>query len=170
LLLSNGLNVSPLKSGEQGQGRSMREAVSAINNEKDLSDYVSSFANKLGRQNVDITYEKHPVSEPRLKYFPCMLSVVSDIRWFDGPKCTTSTTSTRSFSILRFSTRASNVIFWYNSTTTSSCSPNSCQSTFQSITGIWCATTREKLQPRPLSTWADERSTEIARRPTTFKL
>jgi len=63
LLLSNGLNVSPLKVNESGnQPRSLREAVYAIDNEKDLSNYISSFANKVPARTSEIKYEKNPVS------------------------------------------------------------------------------------------------------------
>jgi hypothetical protein len=61
LLLSIGLNVSPLKNSES-KARSLREVVHSIDNEKDLSNYLSSFANKVGRQNMEIKYERHPVS------------------------------------------------------------------------------------------------------------
>ncbi|KAH7333480.1 hypothetical protein BKA65DRAFT_403833 [Rhexocercosporidium sp. MPI-PUGE-AT-0058] len=65
LLLSNGLNVSPLKGNESGnQPRSLREAVYAIDNEKDLSSYISSFANKVPARNSEIRYEKNPVLHP----------------------------------------------------------------------------------------------------------
>ncbi|PVH69771.1 RhoGAP-domain-containing protein [Cadophora sp. DSE1049] len=65
LLLSNGLNVSPLKGNESGnQPRSLREAVYAIDNEKDLSNYISSFANKVPARTSEIKYEKNPVLNP----------------------------------------------------------------------------------------------------------
>jgi len=65
LLLSNGLNVSPLKVNESGnQPRSLREAVYAIDNEKDLSNYISSFANKVPARTSEIKYEKNPVLNP----------------------------------------------------------------------------------------------------------
>ncbi|RDL31521.1 uncharacterized protein BP5553_09730 [Venustampulla echinocandica] len=62
LLLSNGLNVSPLKGSEQGsQPRSLREVVYAIDNEKDLSGYISSFASKVAPRIADIKYERNHV-------------------------------------------------------------------------------------------------------------
>lgn len=62
LLLSNGLNMSPLKGSESGnQPRSLREAVFAIDNEKDLSNYISSFANKVPARKSEIKYEKNSV-------------------------------------------------------------------------------------------------------------
>ncbi|EHK97504.1 putative RHO GTPase-activating protein RGD1 [Glarea lozoyensis 74030] len=63
LLLSNGLTLSPLN-GEQKKGRSLREVIHSIDNEKDLSNYLGSFANKVGRQNMEIKYERHPVLNP----------------------------------------------------------------------------------------------------------
>jgi hypothetical protein len=63
LLLSNGLNISPLKDSEPGDHpRSLRETVFAINNEKDLSNYISSFASKVPPRAPEIKYERHPVS------------------------------------------------------------------------------------------------------------
>ncbi|KAH8782342.1 hypothetical protein F5882DRAFT_428823 [Hyaloscypha sp. PMI_1271] len=65
LLLSNGLNISPLKGSEQGsQPRSLREVVYAIDNEKDLSNYVSSFANKVPARTPEIKYERNAVLIP----------------------------------------------------------------------------------------------------------
>ncbi|KAH9216172.1 hypothetical protein DL95DRAFT_363611 [Leptodontidium sp. 2 PMI_412] len=65
LLLSNGLNVSPLKGNESGsQPRSLREAVYAIDNDKDLSNYISSFASKVPARTSEIRYEKNPVLNP----------------------------------------------------------------------------------------------------------
>ncbi|KAL2065434.1 hypothetical protein VTL71DRAFT_3104 [Oculimacula yallundae] len=65
LLLSNGLNVSPLRGNETGnQPRSLREVVYAIDNEKDLSNYISSFANKVPARTSEIRYEKNPVLNP----------------------------------------------------------------------------------------------------------
>jgi hypothetical protein len=54
------MTISPLN-GEQ-KGRSMREVIHSIDNEKDLSNYLGSFANKVARQNMEIKYERHPVS------------------------------------------------------------------------------------------------------------
>lgn len=63
LLLSNGLNISPLKDdGQATHPRSLREAVYAINNEKDLSNYISSFGNKVPARPSDIKYERNVVS------------------------------------------------------------------------------------------------------------
>ncbi|KAF4914851.1 putative Rho-GTPase-activating protein 7 [Colletotrichum viniferum] len=61
LLLSNGLSISPIKGQGSGGGpRSLREAVMAINNEKDLSDVLMSHHSKLPANN-EIKYEKNPI-------------------------------------------------------------------------------------------------------------
>ncbi|KAL3420186.1 Rho-GTPase-activating protein 7 [Phlyctema vagabunda] len=65
LLLSNGLNISPIKAVDQGsQRRSLREVVYAIDNEKDLSSYITSFAGKVPPRAPDIKYERHAVLNP----------------------------------------------------------------------------------------------------------
>lgn len=62
LILSNGLIISPFGSDEQGNHpRSLRQVVHAIDNEKDLSNYVSNFASKLPNRNSEIIYERNPV-------------------------------------------------------------------------------------------------------------
>ncbi|KAI9829420.1 MAG: hypothetical protein M1819_006357 [Sarea resinae] len=66
LLLSNGLCVSPLKS-QEAQGpttASIREAVSRIDNERDLRNYISSFTPKVPPKRGDIKYERHPSLAP----------------------------------------------------------------------------------------------------------
>lgn len=61
LLLGNGLCVSPLKGPEGDQGmRSLRDVVFQIDNSRDLNNYISSFASKVGSTG-DIRYERHPV-------------------------------------------------------------------------------------------------------------
>ena len=61
LLLGNGLCVSPLKSQSNDLGsRSLRDVVLQIDNAKDLNNYVSSFASKVGSSG-EIKYERHPV-------------------------------------------------------------------------------------------------------------
>ena len=63
LLLSNGLNISPLKDNEPGDHpRSLREIVFAINNERDLSNYICSFRSKVPPQAPEIKYERNTVS------------------------------------------------------------------------------------------------------------
>ncbi|MCJ1230302.1 hypothetical protein MMC12_006974 [Toensbergia leucococca] len=67
LLLSNGLCVSPLKghsNGQGPQGRSLRDVVYQIDNERDLENYVTSFTSKVGHKPTDIRYERHPTLAP----------------------------------------------------------------------------------------------------------
>ncbi|TAQ88198.1 hypothetical protein B7494_g3506 [Chlorociboria aeruginascens] len=65
LLLSNGLNVSPIKGAEQGSHpRSLREVVYAIDNEKDLNSYITSFAAKVPPRASEIVYERNAVLNP----------------------------------------------------------------------------------------------------------
>ncbi|CAG8959098.1 hypothetical protein HYFRA_00012961 [Hymenoscyphus fraxineus] len=65
LLLSNGMDVSPIQGTEKGtKYRSLREVVQSINNEQDLSSYISSFVGKIGPRNQEIKYERHPVLNP----------------------------------------------------------------------------------------------------------
>ncbi|KAI3537232.1 beta-chimaerin [Colletotrichum paranaense] len=62
LLLSNGLSISPIKGQGSGGGpRSLREAVLAINNEKDLHDYLTSHHSKVANNNGEVKYEKNPI-------------------------------------------------------------------------------------------------------------
>ncbi|CAM1502151.1 Fc.00g041350.m01.CDS01 [Cosmosporella sp. VM-42] len=68
LLLSNGLSVSPIKGpgGENSpQPRSLRQAVSSINNEKDLSDYVVSQHRNMGPNTGEVKYERNHVLAPQ---------------------------------------------------------------------------------------------------------
>lgn len=63
LLLSNGLSVSPLKSGfGPGEAPSLRESILAIDNERDLSDFVVSYYGKLPARASEPKYERNPVS------------------------------------------------------------------------------------------------------------
>lgn len=63
LLLSNGLNISPIKGNEgTNQPRSLREAVYAIDNDKDFSNYISSYGSKVPPRSSDIKYERNAVS------------------------------------------------------------------------------------------------------------
>ncbi|KAL6713559.1 Rho GTPase-activating protein [Lecanora helva] len=60
LLLGNGLCVSPLKSQTNDQApRSLRDVIFQIDNARDLHNYVSGFASKVGA-SADIKYEPHP--------------------------------------------------------------------------------------------------------------
>lgn len=75
LLLGNGLIVSPFKSqGPEGAGkpRSLRQAVAAIDNEKDINDYVAGQHGKI-QPYSEVRYERNPVSFsiPTSHSLPC---------------------------------------------------------------------------------------------------
>lgn len=65
LLLSNGLSVSPIQ-GPGGQSsssqRSLRQAASSIDNDKDLNDYVTAQHRSVPPNTGEIKYERNPVS------------------------------------------------------------------------------------------------------------
>ncbi|KAK7403835.1 Rho GTPase-activating protein [Neonectria punicea] len=62
LLLSNGLNVSPIRGpGGDGGQRSLRQAVSSIDNDKDLNSYVTAQHRNLPPGSGEIKYERNPV-------------------------------------------------------------------------------------------------------------
>ncbi|KAF4442538.1 hypothetical protein F53441_11715 [Fusarium austroafricanum] len=67
LLLSNGLSVSPIQ-GPGGQGsasqRSLRQAASSIDNEKDLNDYVTAQYRSVPPNTGEIKYERNPALNP----------------------------------------------------------------------------------------------------------
>ncbi|KAK2608664.1 Rho GTPase-activating protein [Conoideocrella luteorostrata] len=66
LLLGNGLIVSPFQNqGAEGAGqpRSLRQAVAAIDNEKDTNDYVSSHHSKI-QPYTEVKYERNPILSP----------------------------------------------------------------------------------------------------------
>lgn len=67
LLLSNGLVISPLKSATQpGQhSRSLKEVVQAIDNKKDLENYIISFHSKVPARSSEAKYERNPVLNPQ---------------------------------------------------------------------------------------------------------
>ncbi|KAK0628178.1 hypothetical protein B0T17DRAFT_631244 [Bombardia bombarda] len=58
LLLSNGLSISPLNNAD---ARSFRECVLAINNDKDLDDYVESHYSRLPPRTGPPKYERNPL-------------------------------------------------------------------------------------------------------------
>ncbi|KAK3940572.1 RHO GTPase-activating protein RGD1 [Diplogelasinospora grovesii] len=60
LLLSNGISISPLKKGP-GEMRSLRECVAAIDNDKDLNEYLSSHHSKVLPKTGEIKYERNPI-------------------------------------------------------------------------------------------------------------
>ncbi|KAK4239158.1 hypothetical protein C8A03DRAFT_43177 [Achaetomium macrosporum] len=59
LVLSNGLAISPLKHGSDS--RSLRESILAIDNDRDLSEYLSSHHSKLPPRTGPPKYERNPV-------------------------------------------------------------------------------------------------------------
>ncbi|KAG5975092.1 hypothetical protein E4U58_002086 [Claviceps cyperi] len=66
LLLGNGLIVNPFKSqGPEGAGkpRSLRQAVAAIDNEKDINDYVAGQHGKI-QPYSEVRYERNPILNP----------------------------------------------------------------------------------------------------------
>lgn len=65
LLLGNGLIVYPFKNqpGDNApQQRSLRQAISSINNDRDLNEFISSHHSKVQLNVGEVKYEKHPVS------------------------------------------------------------------------------------------------------------
>ncbi|KAL9122741.1 MAG: hypothetical protein Q9187_000702 [Circinaria calcarea] len=79
LLLSNGLCVSPLK-GQNNvpelHNRSLRDVIHQIDNERDLRNYVLSFASKVGHKHAEIKYERHPTLQTSQQMPPAMSSGV----------------------------------------------------------------------------------------------
>ncbi|KAI1479775.1 RhoGAP-domain-containing protein [Daldinia eschscholtzii] len=67
LLLSNGLVISPLKTVTQpGQhSRSLKEVVQAIDNKKDLENYIISVHSKVPARSSEPKYERNPVLNPQ---------------------------------------------------------------------------------------------------------
>ncbi|KAG5917657.1 hypothetical protein E4U42_007164, partial [Claviceps africana] len=63
LLLGNGLVVSPFKNNQAPEGagkpRSLRQAVAAIDNEKDMNDYVAGQHGKI-QPYSEVRYERNP--------------------------------------------------------------------------------------------------------------
>ncbi|KAL6361443.1 hypothetical protein LRP88_04911 [Fusarium phalaenopsidis] len=66
LLLSNGLSVSPIQGPGQSSisQRSLRQAASSIDNEKDLNDYVVAQVRSMPANTGEIKYERNPVLNP----------------------------------------------------------------------------------------------------------
>ncbi|RKF57958.1 RHO GTPase-activating protein RGD1 [Erysiphe neolycopersici] len=62
LLLSNGLNVHPIKEFDvANQTRSLRDAIYSIDNDKDFNDYLMSFANKISPRISEIKYQRNSI-------------------------------------------------------------------------------------------------------------
>lgn len=64
LLLSNGLSISPLKPGP-GEARSLRESILAVDNEKDLNDFILGHMSKMPPRQNEPTYERNSVRSGR---------------------------------------------------------------------------------------------------------
>lgn len=60
--MSNGLSISPLKSREKPDSRSLREIVTAIDNSRDLNQYLMGYHAKVPPRTGEPKYERHPVS------------------------------------------------------------------------------------------------------------
>ncbi|KAK8103745.1 beta-chimaerin [Apiospora kogelbergensis] len=70
LLLSNGLVISPLKhqsniAGHNSRSSSMKEVIQAVDNHKDLEEYLLSFHSKLPPKPAEAKYERNPVLNPQ---------------------------------------------------------------------------------------------------------
>ncbi|MCJ1396274.1 hypothetical protein MMC18_009163 [Xylographa bjoerkii] len=73
LLLSNGLRISPLKGQGNAlgsQARSLRDVVYDVNNERDLREYVTSFAPRIQQKQGEVQYEPHHSLQPAQQAFP----------------------------------------------------------------------------------------------------
>ncbi|KAG9247403.1 hypothetical protein BJ878DRAFT_556259 [Calycina marina] len=64
LLLSNGLNISPMPNGQGGPTRSLRQVVSSIDNEQDFSNFMISHQGKVPARQAEIKYERNAVLNP----------------------------------------------------------------------------------------------------------
>ncbi|ORY67300.1 uncharacterized protein BCR38DRAFT_426629 [Pseudomassariella vexata] len=67
LLLSNGLVISPLKSQSSLPGqhaRSLKEVIQAVDNTKDLEDYLLGFYSRVPPKSLEPKYERNPVLNP----------------------------------------------------------------------------------------------------------
>ncbi|KAJ3551588.1 hypothetical protein NPX13_g11325 [Xylaria arbuscula] len=67
LLLSNGLVISPLKNAiSPGQAsHSLKEVIHAIDNKRDLEEYITSFHSRLPAKPSEPKYERNPVLNPQ---------------------------------------------------------------------------------------------------------
>ncbi|KAI9819202.1 MAG: hypothetical protein M1827_007358 [Pycnora praestabilis] len=73
LLLNNGISVSPLRTEMNGQGpapHSLRDVAYAIDNDRDLKNYITSFLSKVPSKSVEIKYERHPTLAPSQQTTP----------------------------------------------------------------------------------------------------
>lgn len=61
LLLSNGLSISPIKSAQKPDARSLREVVTSIDTERDLNNHLATFYTKVPPKTGEPKYERHAV-------------------------------------------------------------------------------------------------------------
>lgn len=61
LLLSNGLCISPIKSAQKPDARSLREVVLSVDMEKDLNHYLATFRTRVPPKSSEPKYERHAV-------------------------------------------------------------------------------------------------------------
>ena len=61
LLLSNGLSISPIKSAQKPDVRSLREVVTSIDSERDLNSHLATFYTKVPPKTGEPKYERHAV-------------------------------------------------------------------------------------------------------------
>ncbi|KAK0632229.1 hypothetical protein B0T14DRAFT_559943 [Immersiella caudata] len=59
LLLSNGLSISPLKNTPEA--RSLRETILAIDNDRDLQDYINNYYSRMPPKGGEPKYERNPL-------------------------------------------------------------------------------------------------------------
>ncbi|MCJ1288349.1 hypothetical protein MMC26_007704 [Xylographa opegraphella] len=92
LLLSNGLRICPLKSQGNALGsqtRSLRDVVYEISNERDLRDYVSSYAPRIPQKQGEVQYEPHHSLQPSQQAFPLsssrQISIQPLVQSLQGP-------------------------------------------------------------------------------------
>lgn len=64
LLLSNGLIISPMKDNNgQTSSKSLRQVVLAVDNEKDVNEYIASHHGNIRPNQGEVKYERHPVRQ-----------------------------------------------------------------------------------------------------------
>lgn len=82
--MHNGLSISPFKGieNEQGSQRSLRDVVSAIDNEVDLNYYIAGQATKVPPKPAEIKYERNAVLMPASNIGPPHGSRQSDQEGF----------------------------------------------------------------------------------------
>lgn len=91
LLLSNGLSVSPLKNTQVGnQSRSLRDAVHAIDNDRDLTEYILGCSSQVPSRISEIKYQRNSVLNQTMPTHRTQDSVTSFL-FKHGPSQTSAT-------------------------------------------------------------------------------